>query len=145
MQIRKINKDDIENILEIENECFSDPWNREMFLESLEDDNCYFIGIDDEGKIIAYSIFLCLKNIEAQVLSIATSKEYQRRGLAKMLFEKSLEHAKNLRIFEYTLEVRKSNAPAIALYKSLGFDDEGIRPAYYSDGEDAIIMWRRDN
>jgi ribosomal-protein-alanine N-acetyltransferase len=44
----------------------------------------------------------------------------------------------------WTLEVRVSNARAIALYRNVGFADAGVRPRYYSDdGEDALIMWRR--
>ena len=44
---------------------------------------------------------------------------------------------------QYTLEVRTSNAPAIALYEQLGFRSAGTRPRYYRDtGEDAVIMWR---
>ena len=43
----------------------------------------------------------------------------------------------------YTLEVRTSNAPAIALYERFGFRAAGTRPRYYQDtGEDAMIMWR---
>jgi len=41
-----------------------------------------------------------------------------------------------------TLEVRRSNAPARALYSSLGFEEAGVRRDYYGRGEDALIMRR---
>jgi len=53
-----------------------------------------------------------------------------------------LELAKSMGLQRATLEVRVSNAAAIGLYHSKGFEDSGIRPKYYPDGEDALIMWR---
>lgn len=146
MQIRKLSESDIDEILLIENECFKDdPWSREMLLDSLKDILCNCLGVECDGKIVAYSIFAFIPNIVAEVYSIATLNEYQRKGFAKALFLEEINAAKAHGIREFTLEVRKSNTPAIKLYESLGFVCEAIRSKYYSDGEDAIIMWRRDN
>ena len=65
----------------------------------------------------------------------------RRRGIAWSMLEQMIERAGTDR--EYTLEVRTSNAPAIALYERFGFRSAGTRPRYYRDnGEDAVIMWR---
>ena len=144
MQIRKLSRNDLPFLLDIENKCFKDPWSQYLFEGALLDEQCLCLGADDNGRLISYSIFLFIPNVEAQVLSIATIPEYRRKGIAEKLFSESINAANALGIYEYTLEVRKSNLGAIALYNKLGFKDEGIRPSYYQDGEDAVIMWRRD-
>jgi ribosomal-protein-alanine N-acetyltransferase len=74
-------------------------------------------------------------------MNIAVDPARRRRGIARTMLEQMIERAGTDR--EYTLEVRTSNAPAIALYERLGFRSAGTRPRYYRDnGEDAVIMWR---
>jgi [ribosomal protein S18]-alanine N-acetyltransferase len=65
----------------------------------------------------------------------------RNRGLGRRLLEALFDRAGQ--DASYTLEVRTSNAPAIALYEQYGFRSAGTRPRYYQDtGEDAMIMWR---
>jgi ribosomal-protein-alanine N-acetyltransferase len=75
------------------------------------------------------------------LMNVAVDPEVRRRGLGTMLLEEMLERAG--RDEAYTLEVRTSNAAAIALYERFGFRPAGTRRRYYADtGEDALIMWR---
>jgi ribosomal-protein-alanine N-acetyltransferase len=79
---------------------------------------------------------------EAHVTTIGVIPEYRRRGLGELLFLALLEEAIRRQVTWVTLEVRVSNASALALYNKYGFTIQGRRPRYYSDNnEDAFIMW----
>ena len=68
----------------------------------------------------------------------------QRKGIGEALVSVLLEHTTEIGLLSHTLEVRASNDPAIALYSKFGFEAAGVRKNYYEDnGEDAIIMWRK--
>jgi ribosomal-protein-alanine N-acetyltransferase len=78
---------------------------------------------------------------EIHLLAIATHPDHRRRGIAGRLLDHLLDVARASRAVLVTLEVRKTNAPAIALYERRGFLRVGVRPAYYQeDGEDALVM-----
>jgi ribosomal-protein-alanine N-acetyltransferase len=74
-------------------------------------------------------------------MNVAVDPPERRGGVATLLLQELLEKAGH--DAPYTLEVRASNGPAIALYERFGFRAAGTRPRYYRDtGEDAMIMWR---
>jgi [ribosomal protein S18]-alanine N-acetyltransferase len=77
---------------------------------------------------------------EVHILDVAVDVAYRRRGIARALMDEALALAREKKARHLLLEVRKSNAPAIALYQSLGFSEMGVRSRYYSDNEDAIEM-----
>ncbi len=78
---------------------------------------------------------------ELHILNVATAAAARRRGLARTLLVQGLEYAALHHLRILLLEVRRSNAPAIALYKAMGFSISGVRRRYYADNdEDAIEM-----
>jgi ribosomal-protein-alanine N-acetyltransferase len=77
---------------------------------------------------------------ELHVLNLATRADRRRRGLARAVMDRVLAYASESAIHRVLLEVRRSNAPAIALYRSLGFFAVGVRARYYPDDEDAVEM-----
>jgi ribosomal-protein-alanine N-acetyltransferase len=78
---------------------------------------------------------------ELHILNIATAVEERRRGVARALMQETAARGRKAGAVLATLEVRRSNGGAIALYRSLGYRHVGIRPNYYADeGEDAIVM-----
>ncbi len=77
---------------------------------------------------------------QVQVLKIATDPAYRRRGIARELLGLVAADARNLGATEMTLEVRSSNTDAQAFYERMGLVALGVRPRYYSDREDAVIM-----
>ncbi len=79
---------------------------------------------------------------EAHITVLAIDPRYQRRGLGKWLLVNLLEDACDRALTRATLEVRPSNSRALALYESLGFETLGRRRRYYTDGEDALILWQ---
>jgi ribosomal-protein-alanine N-acetyltransferase len=80
---------------------------------------------------------------EVHLVDVAVVPEERHRGLATRLLATAAAAAMTDGATAMTLEVRLSNAPARALYRRLGFVEEGVRPGYYQDGEDAMIMWHR--
>ena len=80
---------------------------------------------------------------EGYIYNVAVGKNYRRQGIGFRLLQDLIEAAKSRGIESLTLEVRKSNLPAIKLYKKLGFVEAGIRKDFYTKPlEDAIIMWK---
>ena len=78
---------------------------------------------------------------QAHIVSVGVADGCRRRGIGELLLIAAVEHATSREIETITLEVRKSNAAARALYAKYGFIEQGIRKAYYSDNrEDAVIM-----
>ena len=77
---------------------------------------------------------------ELHILDVATHPELRRRGYGRALMQQSLAYAREHAIRHLLLEVRRSNTPAIRLYRDQGFFAMGIRKAYYQDGEDAVEM-----
>ena len=77
---------------------------------------------------------------ELHVLNIATRADRRRRGAARALMDEVLAYARAKGVRHVLLEVRRSNAPAIALYRAVGFSVMGVRARYYPDDEDAIEM-----
>ena len=76
---------------------------------------------------------------DMQILKVATRNDYQRQGIAQELLAHVAQDARDLGAQTASLEVRVSNEKARALYEHLGFESMGVRPCYYSDGEDACI------
>ncbi len=77
---------------------------------------------------------------EAHIITIAVLPAWQRRGLGELLLLGLLEDAQTRHADAATLEVRRSNRPAIALYQKYAFELAGHRPGYYDNGEDALIL-----
>lgn len=141
MLIRKMTKDDIDSVLAIENACFSDPWTYGMFLNELSQDITeYRVAVADE-KIVGYmGMYQTLD--EGNVTNVAVLEEYRRRGIANALIAEFVKLAQERELAFLTLEVRKTNLGAIKLYEQNGFVNVGIRPKYYNNTEDAILMTR---
>ena len=86
--------------------------------------------------------FLCSWLIagELQIQNLATLPAMRRKGVAVRLLQHVIARSRKSGLHSIWLEVRVSNAPAIALYERFGFSANGKRSAYYPDGEDALIM-----
>lgn len=75
-----------------------------------------------------------------EILTVSVAPEFRRQGIARMLMQAFLEQVPD-EVENIALEVRSSNAPAIGLYKSFGFEKAGVRKHFYSDpDEDADVM-----
>ena len=124
----------------IEKACFADPWSaNSLELLTREGIGVGFLCTDGD-RVVAYGGMICAVD-EGQITNIAVLPEYRRRGMGDALVRALLRYAKDEHLDTVTLEVRASNAAAIALYRRLGFREVGRRKAFYSKPtEDALIM-----
>ena len=152
IQIISLSEEHIDSICEIENESFGDPWNRQFFLELL--DNYFavcFVAIEQtpggvaatpfqKGAVAGYLIAYHISD-EIEILNIAVKESHRHSKIATKLFDVIFEYAKTENAKEFILEVRPSNVGAIELYKKLGFKIDGVRKNYYKNPkEDAVLM-----
>ncbi len=139
-EIRSARSDDLEAIAAIEAAGMQDPWNANQIAESLRDHRVRVLL--DENRIVGFLIYSTVLD-ESELLQIVVSPECRKRGFGRMLMEDFFSELKKDGIVTSFLEVRESNAPAIALYKSFGFTAAGIRKNYYpaeNGRENAVVM-----
>jgi len=139
-KIFALSKDFINNVCEIENESFGDPWSRQSFIEVFDNPLTICFAAFEDYKMIGY-LFAYDLGPEIQILNVAVKKSERRRNVATVMLEVIFKYAENGKTEELTLEVRESNGGAIALYKKLGFQVDGIRKNYYRNPkENAVLM-----
>lgn len=127
----------IEAVSELEALCFSDPWSADALAEELANPCARFLVALDGGTVVGY---LGCHHIagEGFIANVAVHPNHRRRGIALKLVATAIEQGASLS--RLTLEVRESNTTAIALYRSLGFVKDGVRPRFYTHPtEDAGI------
>jgi ribosomal-protein-alanine N-acetyltransferase len=131
---------DIDAIDAIERHSFKSPWTRETFrAELLREWARLDVGRLD-GKLVTFCNYW-LVTTELHILAIATHPDYRGRGVARQILDHVLGVAIAAGCSLATLEVRRSNRPAIALYERAGFKTVHVRTAYYQDdNEDALVM-----
>ena len=136
-----MNGDHLDEVAELERVCFSTPWSRNMLSEELENDcSAMLVALDGQDYVVGYAGVQVILD-EGYITNVAVRPEYRRRGVAGKLLRVFLDFAKAHQLAFLTLEVRASNAPAMALYEGLGFRDVGRRKNYYEHPrEDAVIM-----
>jgi ribosomal-protein-alanine N-acetyltransferase len=138
--IRPLTYPDLPAVVAVERRSFPTPWSLAMFVLEVAKPDGVCLGAWREGDLCGYLV--CARYEEAyHLMNIAADPAHRRSGVGRSLIDALLE-----RIgadANVTLEVRVSNAPAIALYEQYGFTSVGTRRRYYVDtGEDALIMWR---
>ena len=125
-------------IAALEKEVFVHPWSEES-LELLCTDTAIGFVLMDGTRAVAYGGMMCVAG-EGQITNIATSPDYRRQGLAAKVVEALIGTARERGFYEISLEVRESNAPAIALYEKFGFMAMGKRPRFYTSPVEAAIV-----
>lgn len=135
-----LNKQYIDDLIFIENSCFTHPMSKQNLLESISNEKYVFIGFIENEMLVGYgSIFIV--SDEAYVNNIAVLKDFRNKGIAKTIVNELIDICKLKNCEFITLEVRESNFPAISLYEKQGFKKITIRKNYYSNPvENAIIM-----
>lgn len=139
MKLRLLSENDIPYITELYAADFSDGWNADMLLSAFKGGRFLCVGAFT-GKLLV-GVITCTKGLDdADIEGVVTRKEYRQRGIADVLVKFALNELAASGAKKLFLEVRKSNAPAIALYQKHGFNEISIRKKYYADGEDALVF-----
>lgn len=134
--IKKITFEDIELIIEIEREAFSEPWSLASYQELYKDYNSQIYVVYEEDMVVAYAVYLDMVDV-FELVRIAVKKDFRGKKIGNSLLKKSIDEL-DKNIF---LEVRENNQIAINMYKNNGFESINRRKNYYKDtNEDAIIM-----
>ena len=136
-----MHSDDLQQVLEIENQCFEHPWSNTYFSVSLKRPRSYehFYVARRDDTVVGYIVFNILHE-EAHILNIAVSPACQRQGIGKYLLTSALEMIQADDGREVFLEVAVSNLPAQYLYRQFGFRICGIRKNYYGRYKDAYVF-----
>jgi len=132
----------VQRVMEVERAAFAHPWSEEMIRRELEHEfSTVLLAIRGrEGPIAGFAV-VWLVHDELHVLNVAVAPEARRSGVARRILDRVEGRAREQGARVSMLEVRRSNQPAIALYRSLGYREVGVRPGYYAeDGEDALVM-----
>ncbi len=131
----------LDDILLMEQQCFSVPWTRDQLAAQMSDSMYIFLAAEDEsGRAVGYVGLMHVLD-EGYISNVAVSPSRRREGIADMLLTELYARAKAKKLSFLTLEVRESNAPAQSLYKKHGYTEVGMRKGYYSlPKEDAVLM-----
>ncbi|POH70920.1 bifunctional ribosomal protein alanine acetyltransferase/tRNA (adenosine(37)-N6)-threonylcarbamoyltransferase complex transferase subunit TsaD [Cryobacterium zongtaii] len=145
-QLRRAQPADVEAIMALETHIFeNDAWSTEMMARDVADPGCYYLVAfppDSPEHIVAYAgLQAALRSPESDIQTIAVAEEARGRGLGRVLMLSLITEARKRGARETFLEVRADNPGAQHLYRSLGFEDLGVRRGYYQpDNVDAIVM-----
>lgn len=139
--MRRMTPSDVDAVLGIESAVQPYPWTRGNFSDALA--GGYLCYVDEQsGEIRGYAILMPGAG-EAELLTIGVAAAAQRRGLGRAMLNEMLGLARDRQLNRVFLEVRASNHAAIALYRSAGFSQVGLRRVYYQNAngsEDALVM-----
>ena len=142
-EIADVSLEHIAEINELEKLCFSLPWSRQALISQLPDaPHLPLAALRDDGQVLGYVGMMYVLD-EGYISNVAVSPEHRRLGIADALINALIDRANEKDLSFVTLEVRKSNVPAIELYIKNGFSEVGQRKNYYTKPtEDAILMTR---
>lgn len=139
-EIRPMSADQIPQVAALERACFSHPWSGELLREELANPGAIILtAVGEDGALLGYAGLHTVLD-EGYINNVAVDGRFRRRGVADALMDTLTGFGRG-RLAFLTLEVRASNAPAIALYAKHGFRQVGRRKNYYDDPrEDAVLM-----
>ena len=131
---------DLDEVDAIERHSFKAPWPRQVFADELGRSWARIECARHADRVVGFVDYWLVAD-EVHLLAIAAHPDHRRRGVGAALLDHLLAVARATRAALVTLEVRRTNHPAITLYEQRGFVRVGVRPAYYQeDGEDAVVM-----
>jgi len=140
--IRAAREEDLEALVALEEASFTGPWSAAMLAEELRRELAWVEVAEMDGRVVGYS---CVWKVvdTCHLLRVATAPELRRQGVGRALLLRLEARARAAGLREVELEVASRNAPAIALYRALGYVEVGRRRAYYRDPiDDALLMSR---
>ena len=131
----------LSGVATLERLCFPhEPWSEQALLVLCREHGTGFVALSEDGIPLAY-VGMTYAADEGSITNVATHPDARRQGLGRAVVSALLAHAPTLGLTDIYLEVRVSNEAAIALYRSLGFEEIGRRRHFYRQPtEDALLM-----
>ena len=140
MTINPMKEDHVAQIAALEKQCFADPWSEGSIASELDNPLSLWLVAEQDGAVCGYVGSQTVLD-ETDMMNIAVRPDCRRQGIAAALIDELIVRLKERGSHILRLEVRVSNAPAIALYDSLGFTQLGLRKNYYRNPkENALIL-----
>jgi len=141
MKFREMSESDLEKVLDLERNAYAYPWTEGNFRDCISGNYESWL-LESEGAIVGHGIISAAVG-EAHLLNICVAKCCQRQGLGRFILHHLVERSQKLDASTMFLEVRESNLSALALYRSEGYEQIGLRKNYYpaiAGREHAIVM-----
>jgi ribosomal-protein-alanine N-acetyltransferase len=148
--LRQFNPADLETVMNINRVCLPENYAAHFFIDTFNTLPETFVVAELQGHVVGYTMcrmehgFSDLRKLrfarKGHLISVAVMPDHRKQGIGCSLVEEALSALSALHADECYLEVRTSNAPAINLYKKIGFEITRTVPCYYFDGSDAHIM-----
>lgn len=136
--------EDLEGVLAVEAESFTNPWTRAMYEWELQNrEVCHILVVRTPSCRVAGFCAFWLVVDEIHVNNVAVRPQFRGKGLGTSLMRRVLTEGRRLGATRATLEARASNTAARRFYEALGFRVTATRKNYYTNPvEDALILWR---
>jgi ribosomal-protein-alanine N-acetyltransferase len=134
---------DLDEVAALEAASFTNPWTREMLARELSHSDVARVYVlrGPDGRLLAFCACWVVFD-ELHINTLAVAEERRREGLATRLLGFVFAEAAAAGVRRATLEVRRSNEPALRLYERLGFSVKAVRAGYYSHPEeDGLVLW----
>ena len=127
--------------IELDKKSLNGLWSKSQWERELNESKRICLGaIDLKSKKLLGLCSAWLVMDELQITSLAVHPTHQRKGLGKSLLNEIITRSNTFRTNHIHLEVKETNEPAKAFYKSMGFKIEGKRLNFYKDGSNALIL-----
>ena len=145
LTVRDMKGADLEAIVSLEKNTFSDAWTTKSIEDTCNQPQAFIVVAELDDKMAGYCIVYFVLD-EGEIARIAVDKDFRRQGVGRKLFQHVEKACEEKGITRLMLDVRESNESARKFYKSLGFEEDGVRKNFYEmPKENAILMskWLR--
>lgn len=140
MKIEKMTAVHLDEVAQLEKNCFVHPWSRQSLESELANENSVFLTALDDNRVVGY-IGMNVVIDEGYIYNVAVDEKYRKRGIGSALIGELVTFGKKNNLCFLTLEVRESNENARSLYSKFGFIKVGERKDYYKEPvENAALM-----
>ena len=144
--IQKMDIDDLDEVLAIDNSSSLTPWSKKMFIKEIRNPftNCFVIKME-EGKKPSVIGFICFQTIkdESELHNICVHPLYRQLGMGKKMMQFYIDFCSQIGIKSFYLEVHSSNQSAIRLYQYFSYQPFGMRKKFYQGKFDALLMTKK--
>ncbi len=140
---RPMTMQDLDCVIEIEKQCFTDPWSKESFESSLKEKAAHLMVMTTNANPKQTVGYCCLYETlgDGDIVNVAIDPEMRKKGLGHRMIFELMRYGRSLNVERFFLEVRESNIAGLKLYEGLGFEVCGMRKNFYSNPtENAVLM-----